>query len=174
MPSLLNQLIHRETKAMFEAWPCAVFVNYHGFGQKDSLDLRARARKAGGQACVVKNTVTALVLKDLGHKDPERLLQGPVLVLLGKDPVALAKAALAFHKEKKKGAALGGIVEGRIVSATDVEAVSKLPSREVLVGQALSVLVGPLRGLVTVLSGNLRGLAVALNAIKEKKEKEAA
>jgi len=104
----------------------------------------------------------------------ESLFDGPVVAILGSDPVGSAKAAAGFVKSNKKGEILGGIVDGTVVSADDVKALSKLPSREALLGQVVGVMAAPLTGLVTVLDANIKGCAVALNAIKEKKEKEAA
>ena len=77
-------------------------------------------------------------------------------------------------KSNKKGEVLGAIVDGDIISSDDVKALSKLPSREALLGQVVGLMAAPLTGLVTVLDANIKGLVVALNAIKEKKEKEAA
>ena len=88
--------------------------------------------------------------------------------------MGVSKAAANFEKKEQKGAALGGLVDGALVTAADVKALSKLPSKEALVGMFVNVVATPLRGLVTVMGGNLRGLAQVLNAIKENKEKEAA
>jgi len=81
---------------------------------------------------------------------------------------------LISAKKFKKGEILGGVVDGAVVSADEVKALSKLPSKDALVGMFVNVVAAPLRGLVTVLNGNIRGLALALNAVKEKKEQEAA
>jgi len=174
MPSLLNKLIYKETKSAFEDASSIVFMNYLHFDQKDAIDIRDAAKKADASARVIKNSVAALVLADLGHGDVEQLLQGPVVAILGKDPVGVSKSAMSFVKSNKKGEVLGAIVDGAIVSGDDVKALSKLPSREALLGQVAGLLASPMTGLVTVLDANIKGLAVALNAIKEKKEQEAA
>ena len=176
MPSLLNQLIYRETRGAFESSPAVVFVNYDTFEQADSIVLRDAAKKIGGTARVIKNSITFKVLEDMGVKGAEAVIKGPVLALMGEDPVGLSKAAMDFSKKMKgkKGDALGGIVEGAIVNKDAIKTLSTLPSKDALRGQVLSVIVAPLRGLVTVLSGNVRGLVTVLNAIKEKKEKEVA
>ncbi len=104
----------------------------------------------------------------------EALFQGPTLVLLGKDPAAVSKAAIKFHKKTDKGAPTGGWVEGRVVGAEDVKKLSALPSREVLLGQVASVVAAPLAGFARVLNANICNLAYALEAVRGKKEKEAA
>lgn len=174
MPSLLNQLIYKETRKAFEDNSGVIFVNYNTFTQQDSVEIRSEAKKVEGTVRVVKNSVSIKALSDLGYEGVDGILQGPVLALFGDDAIGLAKVAAGFKKKAKKGDILGGLMDGAVVNADQVIALSKLPSKEVLIGQFVGVLAAPMRGLVTVLGGNIRGLAVALNAIKEKKEKEAA
>ena len=174
MPSLLNQLIYKETRKAFEENEALVFIDYNTFTQTDSENIRDEAGKAGGTARVVKNSIAALVLKDLGHESAKDFLKGPCMALVGEDPVALAKAAMDFSKKNKKGAPLGGLVDGAVITADDVKALSKLPSKDVLVGMFVNVLAAPLRGLVNCLEWKHKRVRQVLNAIKEKKEKEAA
>jgi large subunit ribosomal protein L10 len=174
MPSLLNQLIHRETKKAFEDNSSTVFVNYNTFTQDDSVAYRAMAKEVGASARVIKNSVAAIALKDMGVEGTEAMLAGPVLAVMGEDPVSVAKVAADFAKKHKKGDILGGVVDLKLVGADEVNALSKLPSKDVLVGMFVNVVASPLRGLVTVLNGNIRGLAQVMAAIKDKKEQEAA
>jgi large subunit ribosomal protein L10 len=174
MPSLLNQLIYKETRKSFEDNSAVVFVNYNTFTQEDSVAIRELAKQSDATARVIKNAVSAIALKDLGVEGADALLKGPALAVLGNDPVAASKVAADFSKKFKKGEILGGVVDGAVVSADEVKALSKLPSKDALVGMFVNVVAAPLRGLVTVLNGNIRGLALALNAVKEKKEQEAA
>jgi large subunit ribosomal protein L10 len=174
MPSLLNTLILKETKKSFEDNSAVVFVNYNTFTQDDSVAMREAATAVESTARVVKNAVASVALKELGIEGSEAILKGPVLAIYGNDPVAVSKVAADFFKKNKKGEPLGALVDGAIVGKEDVMALSKLPSRDALVGMFVNVVAAPLRGLVTVLNGNIRGLAIALNAVKEKKEQEAA
>lgn len=174
MPSLLNQLIYKEIKQAFEESPTTIFINYNTFTQEDSVAMRAAAKASNGVARVVKNSVTQKVMKDMEIEGVDAVLQGPVLALMGEDPVGLSKAAMDFLKKNKKGDVLGALVDGVIVDVESVKKLSKLPSKEALHGQVLSVMVAPIRGLVTVLGGNIRGLVTVLSAIKDQKEKEAA
>ena len=161
MPSLLNQLIYKETRKSFEENSALIFVNYNTFNQEDAIAIRAAAKAAKGTACVVKNAVSSIVLKDMGISGVDAILKGPSLVLMGNDSVAMSKVAIDFAKatKNKKGAPLGGVVDGALVSAAQVVALSKIPSRQVLLSM-----------LVNVISSPMRGLVVALNAIKEKNE----
>jgi len=68
----------------------------------------------------------------------------------------------------------GAILGDHILSADQVRALADLPSREVLLAQLAGTMIGPVRGLVTVLSGTTRGLVTCLSRIKEQKEEKAA
>jgi large subunit ribosomal protein L10 len=63
-----------------------------------------------------------------------------------------------------------GVVEGRVIDFADIKKLSKLPSREVLLTQLLSLMNAPGTGLVTVLSGVLRNFMGVIEAIKRQKE----
>ena len=62
-----------------------------------------------------------------------------------------------------------GFVEGKVITPAEVKDLADLPSREVLIATVLGTMNAPVTGLVTVLNGTIKGLAVALNAIAEKK-----
>lgn len=172
MPSLLNKLIHQETAKLFGEASNAIFVAYDGFDQPMAKDLRSVAKQAGGRAFLLKNSIAMRVLSENGIKNPEKLFSGATLAIVGSDAVAIAKAASTFYKKHEKGALCGGIVEGDVLNAAQVEVLSKLPSREALLGQLASVLAAPLRGIACVLNANLQGLVSALDAVRSKKEQE--
>ena len=64
-----------------------------------------------------------------------------------------------------------GILEGKVVEAAEIKALSNLPSREVLVAQVLGGLQAPLYGFAFVLKANLSGLVRALDAIREQRKR---
>jgi large subunit ribosomal protein L10 len=91
-------------------------------------------------------------------------------VFAGSDPVAPAKALKKFSDDVKPIEVKAAYIEGRVVDAAQVKALAALPSREELIARMVGAIASPLRGLVTVLSGNQSGLVRALNAIREQKE----
>jgi len=99
MPSLLNQLIYKETRKSFEDNSAVVFVNYNTFTQEDSVAIRELAKQSDATARVIKNAVSAIALKDLGVEGADALLKGPALAVLGNDPVAASKVAADFSKK---------------------------------------------------------------------------
>ena len=62
-----------------------------------------------------------------------------------------------------------GLVEGKLMSPTDINALADLPSREVLIAKALAGMQSPISGFVNVLNGPIRGLVYTLKAIQDKK-----
>jgi large subunit ribosomal protein L10 len=99
--------------------------------------------------------------------------QGPVSILVGfEDVIAPAKALADFAKSgaTKSPEIICGVVEGKKVSSDEVRALAKLPSREELISQMLSVFQGPTTNFAGVFSSLLRKLVGTLDAIREKKE----
>lgn len=147
-----------------------VLVDYRGLTVAQATRLRRKAREAGVEYRVLKNTLVRLAARDLGLiLDP--LLEGPVALAFGyQDPVAPAKVLADFIKEFKILEIKGGVVEGQVVDATGIKALADLPPREVLLGKVLSGLQAPLVGLVSVLGGPLRGLVYAVEAWRKERE----
>ena len=95
---------------------------------------------------------------------------GPNALTLGyADPVALAKIMTKFAQEKPQLEIKAAVLSGQLLSAKDLEALSKLPAREVLLAQFLGVLNGVPTALVTVLAGVIRNLLNVLVAYQDKK-----
>ncbi len=138
-----------------------VLVDYKGISVADDTKLRKEMREAGVEYHVVKNTMLRLALKDSAYEEASSVLENTTALALSEsDPVAAARI-LCKYAEDSKGAfsVKAGFVDGKVLSEAEVTELSKLPNKEGLVSMLLSVL-----------TGNLRGLAVALNAIAEKEE----
>jgi large subunit ribosomal protein L10 len=164
----VNKLAGRikEAKAM-------VLADYRVLTVEQDTDLRNALRKAGIDYKVVKNTLTKFAMKENGLGDISQFLSGPTaLASSNTDPVAPAKILSQYAKKYEKLELKAGVVEGKIIDVNGIKTLAELPSREVLISRVLGGLNAPLSGLVTVLNGNIRGLAVALNAIAEKRANE--
>jgi large subunit ribosomal protein L10 len=147
-----------------------VFVNFHGLSVADATKLRGEMKKTNTGYTVVKKTLLRKVLGGLGYKGNIPELSGEVAIAYGADQVAPAKSAAEFAKKfEGKFSLLGGILEGRYLDASEAKALALIPNRETLYGQLVSVLVGPMRGTVTVFSGVQKGFVVALSEIAKKK-----
>ena len=146
-----------------------VFANYRGLTVKEFDNLRKRGREQGTLVQVAKLTLMRKALKEAGI-DVELDMNLPTAVAYSKeDEVTPAKILAKFASDTKKLEILAGILEGRKLNADEVKSLAKLPGRQELLGQMVFVIAGPMRGLVTVMSGVQRSLLYALNAITEKK-----
>lgn len=138
-----------------------VLVDYKGINVADDTALRKEFREAGVEYTVVKNTMLRFAANNVGLSGLDSVLEGTTaLAISNDDAVAPAKIVAKYADKIKDGFNIkAGFMDGEVMDAASVVAVGKLPSKEQLIGQLLSVL-----------TGNVRGLAVALNAIAEQKE----
>lgn len=149
-----------------------IFTAFNGLGVKDNEDLRALLRKENGEYYVAKKTLMSLALKESEFGDIDvRDLPGKTAAIFSYgDEVSPAKVILNFRKDKEdKIAFVGGILDGKLLSSAEVEALAKLPSKTELYAKLVGSMNAPISGFVNVLAGNLRGLVVALKAIADKK-----
>jgi len=147
-----------------------VLVDYKGTDVALDTDMRRKMREAGVEYAVIKNTMLRFAATEASLDELHPFLEGPTaLALHTDDPVAPAKLVHAFMGKDKPMQVKAGFVDGRVITAAEVEALSKLPARDVLVAQVLGTMIAPITGLATVLNANIRGLAVALQAIADKK-----
>ncbi|MDK2798835.1 MAG: large subunit ribosomal protein [Clostridiales bacterium] len=150
-----------------------ILVDYRGLTVEQDTQLRNKLREAGIEYKVVKNTLTRFAAKETGYEGLDEFLHGPTsLALSYEDPVAPAKILSEFAKDNEKLEIKVGFVDGKIIDLNEIKALAELPPKEVLIAKVLGGFNAPISGFVNVLNANLRGLAVALNAIAEKKAVE--
>jgi large subunit ribosomal protein L10 len=170
MPTARKENAVRELRDRLAASQNLFFTDYAGLTVEEITKLRGELRKDGNTYAVVKNTLFLIAAGDVA-KQLEQFLAGPTgVVFAGADPVAPAKALKTFSDNTKKVAVKAAFIDGRVVDAKQVETLASLPSKQELLAKLVGSLSSPLRGLVTVLSGNQSGLVRVLNAIREQKE----
>jgi len=147
----------------------AVFaVDYRGISVSQAGELRARLSEANASLRVVKNTLTERAADQAGAEHLKELLEGPTAFTFVRGDAALAaKAIAAFRREHQVLEFKGGTMDGATVSVAELEAIARLPAREVLHGQLVGVLASPVTGLVRGLNQLIAGLALQLGQIAE-------
>lgn len=146
-------------------------TDFAGLTVEEITKLRRELRKDGSSYAVVKNTLFKIAAGEDISKQLDGFLAGPTgIVFAGSDPVAPAKAIKQFADDSKKLGIKAAIVDGKFVDKKQVEALAALPPKAELIARLVGSLASPLRGLVTVLSGNQSGLVRVLNSIREQKE----
>lgn len=142
-------------------------ADYRGLSMPQIDGLRTRLLEHGARFSVVKNTLTRRAAEEAGVDALLALLEGPTAIAFldaGGDPVETAKALAAAARETRILVLRGGILEGRPLSAEDVEELAKLPPLEGLRGQVLGAIVGPLNALLGLVSAPLQDLHGLLEA----------
>jgi large subunit ribosomal protein L10 len=147
----------------------AIFaLDYRGMTVSQAAELRAKLREADASLRVVKNTLTERAADKAGAEELKALLDGPTAFTFVRGDAALAaKALAAFRKEHELLDFKGGTMDGGTVSADEILAISKLPSRDALNQQLVGVLAYPIGGLARTLNQLIQGLAVQLGQIAE-------
>lgn len=162
-----------KTKMMeqYESWLAksqAVFlVEYSKMGMKEVDSIRAKAREAGGEMHVVKNTLFGLLLEQRGMDGKKYLDQTTLIGFAFNDAPALAKvvndaAKTDFFKVK------GGLLGKSVLSTADVKSLADMPPLPVVRAQLLGMLQAPAGTLVRTINEPARGLAAVVRAHNEK------
>jgi large subunit ribosomal protein L10 len=140
------------------------------------FELRKSVRAAGAKYRVVKNTLAERAAKGTRVEEALKNLEGVTSIAYTKgDPVALAKALAKYAKDNPEFTFKTGVVEGRVVTVKEIDALATMPSKEEIYSKLLFLINAPAQRLVTVMNAVGRDVAVVLNqAVKEKTFKEEA
>lgn len=153
-----------------------VLTNYRGMTVAEITALRQKLREQGAEYHVAKNTLLARAL----GSDAARLgslLEGPTAIaILREDAVPGTKALLDYFRELRKPEVIvkGAFIEGRVLDADGVVALSKLPPRPVILGQVLGTIQAPLNNFAGTLHGVLSEFARTLQALVDQRQSQTA
>ena len=142
-------------------------ADYRGLTMPQIDDLRTRLLASGARFTVVKNTLTRRAAEAAGADGLLALLDGPSAIAFLEadgDMVAAAKALADSARETRVLEIRGGIMQGRAVTAAEVETLAKLPPEDVLRGQVLGAIVAPLTALAGLLNAPLQNLVGLIDA----------
>jgi len=163
--------IVKDLREKFSRSKVVIVSDYKGLDVTTMNDLRRRLGEVEVEFKVVKNTLLIRASEDTDVSLINDSFKGPSAVALSyDDPVAPAKVLTKFAGEQKKFEIKTGIIDGRILDLNAIKALAALPSREVLLGQVLSVVNGVTTGFVRTLSAIPTQFLNVLQALKEQKE----
>ena len=148
-----------------------VVADYCGLKVSEFQKIRVELKNCDSEIRVAKNTLLKRAVTDTGNTALSGDFSGTTAVVMGfADPVAPAKVVTKFADDHKKFIIRCAALDGEKIGVEELIALSKLPSKEVLLGQLLSTWNNVPTGLVQVLTGVPRTFVYALQAIKEQKE----
>ncbi|MDK1736219.1 50S ribosomal protein L10 [Dellaglioa algida] len=157
-------LIVDEITEKFNKAASAVVVDYRGLTVEQVTALRKELREAGVEMKVIKNKILVRAAEKAGYEGMEEVFSGPTAVAFSsEDVVAPARIIATFAKTAEALSIKGGVIEGKVATLEEINALATLPSRDGLLSMLLSVLQAP-----------VRNVAYALNAVAESKDEEPA
>jgi large subunit ribosomal protein L10 len=142
-------------------------ADYRGLTMPQIDTLRSRLLESGARFTVVKNTLTRRAAEEAGSDALLTLLEGPTAIAFLEadgDMLAAAKALSDMARESKVLAIRGGVMEGRVLTPDEVESLASLPPVDILRGQVLGAIIGPLSSLIGLVSAPLQNLYGLLDA----------
>ena len=169
-----KQELVEKLHAEFEAAPHVVLVDFRGLSVPAATEFRRKVKAAGSQYRVVKNRLALRAAKGTALEKLDSEFEGTTgIAWTADDPVALAKALVAFSKENPALALKAGVVAGeQVLDADGVKALSLMPSLPELQASFLGLLQAPATKLVRLLSTPGTQMAQVLKAHQEKTEEE--
>jgi len=160
-----------ELNESFSRAKFAVVTDFSGLKVTELEKLRKNLRDSDAQIQVAKNTLLRLAVKGTAYEGLSESFIGTTAVAVGfKEPVGPAKILTAFAAEFNAFTIRSAALDGTMLSAADVLALSKLPGRDELLAKLLGTMAAVPTGFVRVLSAIPKKFLYALIAIKEQKE----
>ena len=159
----------QEIAAQIEGAEAIFAVDYRGISVPQAAELRGKLRETDSSFRIVKNRLTKIAATQAGEERLAELLVGPTaLTFVRGDTAAAAKAITTFNKTHDVLTYKGGYMGETALDESGFQAIAKLPSHEVLIGQFAGIVASPLTGIVRGLNALIQGLATQLGQIAEK------
>lgn len=155
----------------FKKSKIVIITDYKGLDVASVTKLRSELTESAVDYRVIKNTLLRRASEETGVSVVADLFKGPSAIALSyDDPVTPAKILTKFAEQNDKLEIKGGVLDGKALDLDGIKALSSLPSREVLLGQALSAMNAVPTGMVQVLAAVPRNFLNVLQALKDQKE----
>lgn len=169
-------------KEKMEKAKIAIITDYRGdaggLTVKAISELRGKIRETKGEYRIFKNTMSTIAFKEVGAEKMVPYLKGPnAIVFAYQDPAATSKALMEFIKAQKDNVLptiRAAYMDGKVLSEDEIKVLATLPPKDVLLGNLLRAMNGPVQGFVNVLNAVPRALVTVLSEIKKQKEEAGA
>ena len=149
-----------------------ITTSYRGLSVTEMTELRRRLRKEQIEYRVIKNTLARFAAEQAGKEGLNSIMEGPTAIAFGYGEVVVpAKALIDYIRSASSELRIsGGLIEERVLSASEVATLATLPPKEVLIAKLLSGMQGSISALVNVLNANVTGLISLLVARRKQLE----
>lgn len=169
MPTAQKEKLVAQAKEWYANSVGVIFTDYRGLTVPQLQALRQSLRDVGAEFHVIKNTLLRLAMGEDVAALPEEFHNGPTATafIQGEQPV-VAKVIVDFIKKEKLLEIKGALIEGRVLTKDEVEALAKLPSRQELLAMIAGLVAAPMSNLVGVLNEIIAAPVRVIGAIEEK------
>jgi large subunit ribosomal protein L10 len=159
-----------ELKQLFTGGKIAIVTDLSGFTVAELTDFRRQLGTQNSKCQIAKNTLLKIATTDSEFGPLKEICVGPTAVVIGydDDPAVTAKLAVKFLDDAKKGSIRGGIIDGSLMSVSQVKTLSKLPSKEVLLSGIMGGLDSGARGVAGMMEAVMRDLALCIEEVAKK------
>lgn len=165
-----KQAIVAEVSEVLAGAQAAIVAEYRGLTVAQMTALRRNARKSDIYVRVVKNTLVRRAVKGSQFEGLTDHLSGPLAFTAGKDPAALAKLLTEFAKDNEKFRITAGSMQGKLMSKAQMDALAKLPSREILLATLMGTMLAPVQKFVQTLNEVPAKFVRTLAAVRDQKQ----
>jgi large subunit ribosomal protein L10 len=169
-----KQAVVAEVSKQLAKAQAVILAEYRSIPVKDMTELRRKARGSGVYLRVLKNTLARRAVADTPFKGLSEKMVGPLAYGISSDPVAAAKVLQEFAKDNEKFVIKGGAMPNVVMSAREVAALAKMPSRRELLTMLVATMQAPIAKFVRTLNEVPGKFARTLAAVRDQKERQAA
>jgi large subunit ribosomal protein L10 len=151
-----------------------LLAEYRGMTVEKLTQLRRELRTLNAEFKVAKNRIAKISVnaepsKKFAAAAPN--MKGPLgMIFIYGDAAPVAKRLLDFEKENELFAVKAGVLDGKEVKKDDLDAIAKLPTKEVLLAQIMGCINGPARNLVQVMAATVRNVVQVAAAVRDAKK----
>jgi large subunit ribosomal protein L10 len=171
MSKYVKELMMDQLRTDLDGSRSLLILDLKGLDANEEHRFRHKLRKKSIRLRILKNSLARRVFTELGMERLSTYLEGPSAMAWGGEGITeLAKEISTQVKTLKKPLIKGGAVDGMVVGPEQVEDLTKLPSREVLIGQVIGLLLGPGRQVLSLLASPSSTLVGQLEALIKKQQ----
>ncbi len=168
MSKYVKELMMDQFRADLDGTTSVLILDFKGLDAVSEHRLRDDLRKKKIKVRALRNTLARRVFGEIGLGGLDGILTGPSVAVWGGDgPAELAKEISAQVKKLKKPAIKGGAVDGTVITPEQVEDITKLPSREALIGRIVALALSPVQRVIALANAPASGLLGQLKTLSE-------
>jgi large subunit ribosomal protein L10 len=168
MSKYVKELMMDQFRSDLDGAKSVLILDFKGLDAVSEHRFRMDLRKKKIKVRALRNTLARRVFEEMGLGGLSGYLAGPSVAVWGGDgPAELAKEISAQVKKLKKPEIKGGAVDGTVITPAQVEDITKLPSREALIGRIVGLALAPAQRIVALANAPASGLMAQLKTLSE-------